>query len=204
MSKSLGNVIDPHFLVDLFGADATRYLLLTQFPFGVDGDIQADRFVEKFNSELANDLGNLVSRVAKMVSDYCNGAIPEAKVYDQSDEEIKSLATQTTQKVTELISGIKVTSAIEEVFKLVKKANQYVEASAPWNLAKHKEYEKLNTKLYVSAEVLRIISALIYPVMPNKAVQIRKILGFGEKELVPSLPKDKKWGVLPAGQKLGK
>jgi len=204
MSKSLGNVIDPHYLVDQFGADAARYLLLTQFPFGVDGDIQADRFVEKFNSELANDLGNLVSRVAKMVSDYCNGAIPEAKAYDDSDEEIKSLATQTSQKVMELISEIKVTSAIEEVFKLVKKANQYVEASAPWNLAKNKEQNKLHTKLYVAAEVLRIISTLVYPVMLNKAVQIRKVLGFSEKELTPSLQKAKKWGVLSAGQKLGK
>jgi methionyl-tRNA synthetase len=204
MSKSLGNVIDPHYLVDQFGADATRYLLLTQFPFGVDGDIQADRFVEKFNSELANDLGNLVSRVAKMVSDYCNGAIPEAKTHDKSDEEIKSLAVQTTQRVTELICEIKVTSAIEEVFKLVKKANRYVEASAPWNLAKNKDFDKLYTKLYVSAEVLRIISVLIYPVMPNKAIQIRKVLGFSENELTPSLPKAKKWGALAAGQRLGK
>ncbi len=204
MSKSLGNVIDPHWLVNQFGADAARYLLLTQFPFGIDGDIQADRFVEKFNSELANDLGNLVSRVVKMIADYCGGTIPEAKKYDKSDEEIKALAVQTPVKVMDLIYQIKVTSAIDEVFKLVKKANQYVEASAPWNLAKNKENDKLNTKLYVSAEALRIISALVYPVMPNKAVQIRKILGFGEKELTPSSVKAKKWGVLKAGQKLGK
>src|SRR4030066_1222984 len=157
MSKSLGNVIDPHFLVDLFGADATRYLLLTQFPFGIDGDIQADRFIEKFNSELANDLGNLISRIAKMIADYCSGAIPEPKNYDASDNEIMNSATRTPERVMDLIYELKVTTAIEEVFKLVKKTNQYVEASAPWNLAKHKEYEKLNTKLYVSAEVLRII-----------------------------------------------
>lgn len=204
MSKTLGNVIDPHYLVEQFGADATRYLLLTQFPFGLDGDIQADRFVEKFNSELANDLGNLVSRAAKMIKDYCQGAIPEAKAYDKSDEEIRSLATQTTQKVMELIYEIRVTAAIEEVFKLVKKANQYIESSAPWNLAKNNDFEKLNTKLYLAAEMLRIISALLYPIMPNKAAQIREVLGFSEKELIPSLLKAKEWGVLPAGQKLGK
>lgn len=204
MSKTLGNVIDPHYLAEQFGADATRYLLLTQFPFGLDGDIQADRFVEKFNSELANDLGNLVSRVAKMILDYCAGVVPQAKDYDASDNEIMTLAIQTPDKVMEFIYVVKVTAAIEEVFKLVKKANQYVESSAPWALAKSKDFDKLNTKLYVAAEILRIISALVYPVMPNKAIQIRKVLGFSEKELIPSLPKARKWGILPAGQKLGK
>ncbi|OGC78196.1 MAG: methionine--tRNA ligase subunit beta, partial [candidate division Zixibacteria bacterium RBG_16_50_21] len=204
MSKSLGNVIDPNYLVSQFGSDATRYLLLTQFPLGVDGDIQADRFIEKFNSELANDLGNLISRIAKMIADYCSGAIPEPKNYDASDNEIMNSATRTPDRVMDLIYELKVTTAIEEVFKLVKKTNQYVEASAPWNLAKNRDFDKLNTKLYVSAEVLRIISALIYPVVPNKAAQIRKVLGFSGNSLVPSLQKARKWGVLPKGQNLGK
>jgi methionyl-tRNA synthetase len=204
MGKSLGNVIDPHFLVGQFGVDATRYLLLTQFPFGVDGDIRADRFVEKYNSELANDLGNLVSRVAKMIADYGEGKIPQAKSYDQADDEIISEATKLPDRVMQLVYELKLTAAIEESFKLVKRANQYVEASAPWSLAKKKDYDRLNTKLYVSAELLRIVSALVYPVMPNKAKQIRKILGYDDKEIVPSLQEAGKWGALKAGQKLGK
>ncbi len=203
MSKTLGNVIDPNFLVEKFGPDATRYLLLTQFPLGLDGDIQESRFTEKYNSELANDLGNLVSRVIKMISDWCEEKIPSPSDYDQSDNELKSLASQTPDKVMELISQISVTSAIDEIFKLIRKANQYIEISAPWNLAKNKETTKLNTKLYVSAEVLRIISTLIYPVMPNKALQIRKMLGLSDKE-IPDLTKEKNWGNLKPGIQIGK
>ena len=203
MSKTLGNVIDPNFLVEKFGSDATRYLLLTQFPLGLDGDIQEYRFTEKYNSELANDLGNLVSRVIKMISDWCEGKIPHPSDYDQSDNELKNLATQTPEKVMEQIYKIGVTAAIDEIFKLIRKANQYIEISAPWNLAKNKDTKKLNTKLYVSAEVLRIISALVYPVMPDKALQIRKMLGLSEKE-IPDLTKEKNWGNLKPGLKIGK
>lgn len=203
MSKTLGNVIDPNFLVEKFGPDATRYLLLTQFPLGLDGDIQESRFTEKYNSELANDLGNLVSRVIKMISDWCEGKIPSPTDYDQSDNELKSLATQTPEKVMEQIYKIGVTSAIDENFKLIRKANQYIEISAPWNLAKNKETKKLNTKLYASAEVLRIISVLIYPVMPGKALQIRNMLGLSEKD-IPDLTKEKNWGNLKPGLEIGK
>ncbi|OGC79638.1 MAG: hypothetical protein A2145_04930 [candidate division Zixibacteria bacterium RBG_16_40_9] len=203
MSKTLGNVIDPNFLVEKFGPDATRYLLLTQFPLGLDGDIQESRFTEKYNSELANDLGNLVSRVIKMIADWCEGKIPNPSDYDQSDNELKNLATQTPDKVMEQIYKIGITGAIDEIFKLIRKANQYIEVSAPWNLAKNKESKKLNTKLYVSAEVLRIISVLIYPVMPGKALQIRKMLGLSEKE-IPDLTKEKNWGNLKPGLEIGK
>ncbi len=203
MSKSLGNVIDPNFLVEKFGPDATRYLLLTQFPLGLDGDIQESRFTEKYNSELANDLGNLVSRVIKMISDWCEGKIPQPSDYDNTDNDLKNLASQTPYKVMEQIDKIGVTSAIDEIFKLIRKANQFIEISAPWNLAKNEETKKLNTKLYVSAEVLRIISALIYPVMPNKALQIRKMLGLSDKE-IPDLTKEKIWGNLKPGLEIGK
>lgn len=203
MSKTLGNVIDPNFLVEKFGPDATRYLLLTQFPLGLDGDIQESRFTEKYNSELANDLGNLVSRVIKMISDWCEGKIPNPSDYDNTDNELKNLASQTPGKVMEQIYKIGVTGAIDEIFKLIRKANQYIEISAPWNLAKNKESKKLNTKLYVSAEVLRIISVLIYPVMPGKALQIRKMLGLSDKE-IPDLTEEKNWGNLNPGLKIGK
>ncbi|EQB62738.1 MAG: hypothetical protein RBG1_1C00001G0317 [candidate division Zixibacteria bacterium RBG-1] len=203
MSKTLGNVIDPNFLVEKFGSDATRYLLLTQFPLGLDGDIQESRFTEKYNSELANDLGNLVSRVIKMISDWCEGKIPNPSDYDDKDNELKNLGSNTPKKVMEHIYQIGVTGAIDEIFKLIRKTNQYIEISAPWNLAKNKESKKLNTKLYVAAEVLRIISSLIYPVMPNKALQIRKMLGLSDKE-VPDLTEEKNWGNLKPGLEIGK
>jgi methionyl-tRNA synthetase len=202
MGKSLGNAIDPNFLVEEFGSDATRYLLLTQFPFGQDGDVQINRFVEKYNSDLANDLGNLVSRVLKMIQNYCDGKIPQASTYEEIDRKLIDLATTTPSTVMESINAINLNRAIEQIMNLVKEANRYVESQSPWNLAKSGQKERLGTVLYVSSEVLRIISALFYPVLPQKNTGLRALLGFPKNKLIPNMKEENKWGLLKAGTEI--
>jgi methionyl-tRNA synthetase len=204
MSKTLKNVVDPNFLVKEYGPDAVRYLLLTQFPFGQDGDIDERRLAEKYNSDLANDLGNLVSRVINMVKSYCEGKIPQPLLYDKSDEELKDEAVTCGGVVFEHISKINLNQAIDQAMKLVRSSNRYIENQAPWNLAKNDDKERLATVLYVGCEVLRIISVLFHPLLPNKSVRIRELLGLSGEELNPSLEKAKIWGVLKPGTKVGK
>ncbi|MCJ7508844.1 MAG: methionine--tRNA ligase [candidate division Zixibacteria bacterium] len=202
MGKSLGNVIDPNLLVKNFGSDATRYLLLTQFPFGQDGDVQLSRFAEKYNSDLANDLGNLVSRVLKMIQNYCDGKIPQASTYQETDRKLIDLATTTPSTVMESINDINLNRAIEQIMNLVKEANRYVESQSPWNLAKNGQKERLGTVLYVSSEVLRIISVLFYPVLPQKITGLRALLGFPKDKLIPNMKEESKWGLLKAGTEI--
>ena len=204
MSKTLRNVVDPNFLVKKYGSDATRYLLLTQFPFGQDGDVDERRLVEKYNSDLANDLGNLVSRVINMVKNYCQGQIPEPSSYHKSDQELKREAINCGDTVFEHIKKINLNQAIDQILKLVRSTNRYIENQAPWNLAKDGNQERLGTVLYSGCESLRIISALFYPLFPIKCLRIRELLGLSGEELNPSLEKAKAWGILKPGTKVGK
>jgi methionyl-tRNA synthetase len=204
MSKTLKNVVDPNFLVNEYGPDATRYLLLTQFPFGQDGDIDERRLAEKYNSDLANDLGNLVSRVIHMVKSYRKGLIPQPSSYEKSDQDLRSEATGCGDVVFEQIKTINLNQSVDEILKLVRSTNRYIENQAPWNLAKEGNQERLATVLYVGCEVLRIISALFYPILPNKSLRIRELLGLSGEELNPSLEEARTWGVLKPGMKVGK
>jgi methionyl-tRNA synthetase len=203
MSKTLGNVIYPETLVENYGSDAARYLLLTQFPFGQDGDIQEEKFVEKYNADLANDLGNLVSRTLKMVENYCGGKIPPADSYDPVDEGLKKETVECCGSVWKHIQEININQAIDQIMRLVKSTNRYVENQAPWVLAKDKKAERLNTVLYVSCETLRIISVLFYPVLPQKCKKIRELLGMPGGEMIPQLDEAGKWGLLESGTKVG-
>jgi len=203
MSKTLGNIVDPEYLVGQYGSDGTRYLLLTQFPFGQDGDIQVERFAEKYNADLANDLGNLVSRTLKMVKSYCESEIPRPSHYEESDETLKKEATECAEKVWRNIQDINLNQAIDQIMKLVRSTNRYVENQAPWALAKDNRSERLGTVLYVSCETLRIISALFHPVLPQRCKRIRELLGLSGDELNPTLAKAKEWGLLKPGTKVG-
>ena len=203
MSKTLGNVVYPESLVEQYGSDGTRYLLLTQFPFGQDGDIQQERFVEKYNADLANDLGNLVSRTLKMVKSYCQGDIPKPSVYEESDENLKGEATKCAEVVWQYIRDVNINQVIDQIMKLVRSTNRYIENQAPWALAKDNKRERLKAVLYVSCETLRIISALFYPVLPERCKRIRELLGLSGEELNPNLAKAKKWGLLKPGTNVG-
>lgn len=202
MGKSLGNVIDPHRLIEKYGSDATRYLLLTQFPFGQDGDVQERRLEERYNSDLANDFGNLVSRVLKLVKEHYQGEIPAPSSYQAEEEELQKSSEETIEKVFHLIEELNLNQALDEVMRLVRNTNRYVDKTAPWNLAKARDKSRLGTVLYASAETLRVISLLFYPVMPEKALKLRETLGLTQKDKVPVLKKEKDWGYLKPGTKI--
>ncbi len=183
MSKTLGNTIDPNEIVEQFGIDGARYLLLTQFPFGVDGDVQAKRFATKYNSDLANDLGNLVSRVAKMILVNFDGKIPSP---NRAAKEIIELMEQTEpvpNSVYAHINHFRLSKAIDEAIDLVRFTNKYFNDKAPWKLVKDGNLEEAGGVLYACAEVIRIVSIVLFPIMPNKMREIRKVFSLDDSTI---------------------
>jgi methionyl-tRNA synthetase len=183
MSKTLGNKIDPNDMVKEFGPDGTRYLLLTQYPFGLDGDIQAKRFVTQYNSDLANDLGNLVSRVVKIVQTNCDGRIPKPASGIEGLDELMAAAEKLPGITYEYIKQYQLTHAIGESMKLIRQANKFFNDTTPWILARNGETEKLGGILYACLEVIRIVSVMLYPIMPRKMKEIRGVLGLDDSTL---------------------
>ena len=183
MSKSLGKKIDPNDLVAEFGSDTARYLLLTQFPFGTDGDVQVNRFVRQYNSDLANDLGNLVSRVAKLIETNFEGKLPEPFKKINGQKELIVQAEELPSLVYKLLDQFSLDKAIAEIINLVKAANKFFNDTAPWKLAKEGKTKELGGVLNTCCEILRIVSVLLYPVLPNKIRTLRKVLGLDEATL---------------------
>ncbi len=183
MSKSLGNMIDPNELIGQYGADATRYLLLTQYPFGVDGDIQRSRLVTKYNSDLANDLGNLVSRVTKMIKTNFDGKLPEPNKNLADLDALISLAEDLPNKAYEHINQFRIGAAIDEAINLVRATNRFFDTNAPWKMVKEGKTKEAGGVLYVCSEVIRIVSIILYPVMPEKALEILGIYGMKKRDL---------------------
>ncbi len=183
MSKSLGNQIDPNDLVAEFGADGARYLLLTQYPFGVDGDIQAKRFVTQYNSDLANDLGNLVSRVAKMIAVNFDGKLPEPHRELEGLQELMEQAEALPPAAYEHVTRFDVGQAIALAMNLVRSTNKFFNDRAPWILAKEGKKAELGGVLYACCEVIRIVSIVLYPLMPGKMKEIRRFLNLDDSTL---------------------
>jgi len=175
MSKSKGNVVDPVILVDHFGVDAVRYFLLREIPFGSDGLFNNETFIKKINSDLANDLGNLLSRSVSMVDKYFEGVIPEKMVEGEFDEDLIGLCEKTPKLVSEAIDGLKIPEALSHIWTLIGRANKYIDETTPWILARDEEKKpRLGGVLYNLIETLRIVSALVEPFLPTTAEKIRE------------------------------
>ncbi|HUK99511.1 MAG TPA: methionine--tRNA ligase [Nitrospirota bacterium] len=199
MSKSLGNVIDPNDIAAAYGADAFRYFLLREVPFGLDGDFSADAFVTRFNTELANDLGNLLSRVLTMVTKYFDGKIPSAGPEHPLDRNLQEIAASMSAKAYEDLRTLAFTKYLQNCWLLVTRANRYIEENAPWSLAKKQDFNRLGAVLYNLVESLRLIGLFLYPVMPTTSQKIWDSIGLRRQIATCSLDDEQKWGVLDIG-----
>ncbi|HVZ18085.1 MAG TPA: methionine--tRNA ligase [Terriglobales bacterium] len=208
MSKSRGNIVRPDTILDVLGADAMRYFLLREVVFGQDGSFSFDALVQRFNADLANDLGNLASRTLTMIDRYFKGEVPypQAKAaLTDADHAISDLATKTIAETNRLFDDYQFSKALETAWGLIGAVNKYIVENEPWALGDKTDNDsrsRLGTILYTSAEALRIVTALSYPVIPHSAEKIWSQLGLGDirKTRLDQL----KWAQLEVGTKLGK
>jgi len=200
MSKSKGNVVDPLVLIDKYGVDAVRYYLLREMPFGADAYYSEEALRNRYNIDLANDLGNLLSRTTAMSATYLGGVLeaPE-RVSDPLDEDLIGTALQAPGEVARLVDGLELSNALAAVWKLVARANKYIEETSPWALAKDPARRgRLVTVLYNLAEAYRFITVLLTPFMPGFAPRAWEQLGLAGR---PDLHtwESLVWGKTPAG-----
>ena len=178
MSKSVGNVVDPVILAERYGVDALRYYLLREFTFGSDGSFSNENLINRINSDLANDLGNLVSRTVSMVEKYFGGTIPAEREAGEFDDDLIALALATKAEAEKELDKFNYSVALTNIWKLVSRTNKYIDETAPWALAKDEANKaRLAQVMYNLCESIRIISVLIAPFMPTTAPEIRKQLG---------------------------
>jgi methionyl-tRNA synthetase len=204
MSKSLGNAIDPNWLIEKFGVDPIRYFLLREVPFGLDGDFSFKALIHRINSDLANDLGNLLNRTLGMVKRYFNGQIPDYKMEDEIDIELFKKIEETFNSVEAHLNELAFNKALISIWELVGALNKYIDTTAPWALAKDKENRnRLETVLYTAMDGIRILSLLIYPFMPDTALEIRKQLNIDEPVEKSNFDELKKVKLLKPGKSIG-
>lgn len=200
MSKSRGNVIYAEDLVRHFGVDAVRYYSLHEMPFAQDGTITYDTFISRFNSDLANKLGNLVNRTVAMINKYFDGVVSDGSVAGEFDEDLKSVATGAINKMEAKMKGLHVADSIDEIWAVVDRANKYIDETTPWILAKNEEDKpRLGTVLYNLAETIRIIAALLSSYMPETAQKIAAQINADNIDYEST----KTFGVLKLGTKVG-
>ena len=178
MSKSKGNVVDPYVLAEKFGVDALRFFLLRTFPFGSDGNFSNELLIQTINMDLANDLGNLVSRTTAMVEKYFGGTLPAERESSDADDDLKQMASTLRDRYEAEMEHFQFQNALEQIFKTIQRANKYIDENAPWTLAKDPANRaRLATVMYNLLETVRICAVLLTPFIPDSAEKIFDQIG---------------------------
>ncbi|VAX35619.1 Methionyl-tRNA synthetase [hydrothermal vent metagenome] len=193
MSKSLGNVVNPLDLIDEYGVDPVRYYLMSEMVLGQDANFTMESFIKRYNSDLANDFGNLLNRVGGLIGKYFDGCVPEKGVATEADKEIQEYAAQLEDKVKQLVSTLHIHEAIDVTLTLIRKVNKYMEVQAPWAVAKT-DLSRAGTILYTATESVRLTAVLLAPVMPSKTKDVLEILDAIDTGMT--------WGELKSGVQL--
>ena len=193
MSKSVGNVVDPLQLIKSYGVDPVRFYLMKEMVLGQDSNFSIESFIKCYNNDLANDFGNLLSRVSNLINKFYNGILVEGEDLSEEGKIVKGCAIETIDKVSMLMDEMKIDDAIDSVFLLIKNVNKFLEATVPWKVVKT-DLKKGGALLFTAAESLRIIALLLAPIMPNRTALVLETLNTKNTEIY--------WGGLVIGSKI--
>jgi len=202
MSKSVGNVVNPMAMAEQYGVDAFRYFLMAEMTLGQDASFTEQAFVTRYNADLANDLGNLASRALKMIRRQLDGALSAPVTPGADEADLCRAAQAAVINMHQCLDQMQLDKGIAQVLAVVREGNRYFERMAPWKLAKQGQRAALERVLYHTAESLRIVSGLLFPVMPTKMAELRRALGMAADELQPRFARLEEWNRLREGQQV--
>jgi methionyl-tRNA synthetase len=202
MSKSTGNVVNPMEVIDRYGVDPFRYFLMAEMSLGQDASFTEEAFTRRYNADLANDLGNLLSRVTRLVQSHCGGLLPACGELGEEETRMRDAAVNAAREAMAHVESMRVDLGVAALAGVVREANRYLEARQPWTLAKEGKLEPLGTVLYCASEVLRIVSGMLHPLMPGKMEELRRHLGLPGG--APAFGALTTWGVMKPGQAVSK